>query len=48
MVFNDKKKRKVCDMPIKKLVKLEIALEPKDAGLFKSSIEYRLHIRVNG
>lgn len=48
LVSGEKNKRKVCDLPLKKLTKLEIALEPKDSGLFKSSVEYRLHIRING
>ena len=37
--------RKVCDLPVGKVVKLEVILEPKE-GLFKTN-EYSLAIAVN-
>lgn len=48
-VEGDKNKRRICDLPLRVLVKLEVALEPKESGgIFKSNTEYRLHLRVNG
>lgn len=47
VVAGEINKRKVCDLPVGSIVKLEVILEAKESGLFKSN-DYSLSIGVNG